>query len=286
MSKPISILKFFELFPSDGACLEHLMTTRYGNPLKCPSCGKEGKFHKRKNRPIYECQWCSHAISPMAGTPFEASRTPLVKWFYAMYLFTTSRHGVPAKELQRQLSVTYKTAWRMGHEIRKYMAKVDGDNDLDGHVEIDETYVGGYQRTKKGALRNTNKTVVFGMLERGGDLMTKVVPNAKSKTLIPLIEKNVEKGSTISSDDWRSYRKLPDHGYKHGYVMHGIHQWKKGIHHTNSIEGFWSQLKRSIKGTHIHVSKQHMAKYLGEFEYRYNMRANPALMFDHLLKAF
>ena len=286
MAYTFTVQNFFKTFPNDESCLEHLMEMRYGTTLDCPKCAKQSNFTKIKKVPAYQCQWCGHHIHPMVGTPFEKSRTPLQKWFYAMYLFTASRHGVPAKELQRQLGVTYKCAWRMGHEIRKYMADVDGDKGLGSHVEVDETYVGGYQRTKKGALRNTNKTVVFGMVERGGDLMTKVVPNAKSKTLIPLIEKNVEKGSTISSDDWRSYRNLPDHGYKHGHVMHRIHQWKKGIHHTNSIEGFWSQLKRSIKGTHIHVSKKHMAKYLGEFEYRYNMRANPALMFDRLLASF
>ena len=116
----------------------------------------------------------------MAGTPFERSRTPLQKWFYAMYLFTTSRHGVPAKELQRQLGVTYKTAWRMGHEIRKYMARVDGDDGLSGHVEIDETYVGGRRRGKPGH-PSIGKAVVFGMVERGGDVMAYVIDKATGR---------------------------------------------------------------------------------------------------------
>ncbi len=139
MAKAPTVQQFFKTFPDDDSCLEHLMFTRYGEFLDCPNCGKHGKFHRRRKRPVYECQWCSYDISPMVGTPFESSHTPLQKWFYAMYLFTNTRHGVPAKELQRQLGVTYKTAWRMGHEIRKYMAKTDGDTGLSGHVEVDET---------------------------------------------------------------------------------------------------------------------------------------------------
>lgn len=285
MTKPISILKFFELFPDNETCLDHLMNTRYGNPVDCPNCGKNSTFSRHGKRPVYQCQWCGHQVSPMAGTPFEASHTPLIKWFYAMYLFTTSRHGVPAKELQRQLSVTYKTAWRMGHEIRKYMAEVDGDTSLGGHVEVDETYVGGRRKKIRG--RSTKgKAVVFGMLERNGEVMTKIVEDASPKSLVPIINSNVRKCSTISSDEWAAYQDLGHDGYYHGTVEHGKEKYVNGIFHVNSIEGFWSRLKNSIKGTHIHVSKKHLAKYLGEFEYRYNMRSNPSLMFDRLLKAF
>ncbi|MBF8270569.1 MAG: transposase ISSpo3, partial [Gammaproteobacteria bacterium] len=108
MSNQLNVLEFFKEFPTDDACLHHLMITRFGETLDCPKCGKNSKFHRVKKRPVYACQWCAFQISPMVDTPFENSRTPLQKWFYAMYLFTTSRHGVPAKELQRQLSVTYK----------------------------------------------------------------------------------------------------------------------------------------------------------------------------------
>src|SRR5271154_6589966 len=161
MDKPLNILEFFKEFPTDEFCLNHLMITRYGESLDCPKCGKNGKFHKVTKRPVYACQWCGHQISPMAGTPFERSSTPLQKWFYAIYLFTTSRHGVPAKELQRQLSVTYKTAWRMGHEIRKYMAKVDGNTPLSGNIEVDETYIGGKSKGGKRGRGAPNKAIVF-----------------------------------------------------------------------------------------------------------------------------
>ena len=286
MSKQFAVTDFFKRFPDDDSCLNHLMKIRFGFELDCPKCQKHGKFHRVKKRPVYECQWCGHQISPMAGTPFERSRTPLQKWFYAMYLFTTSRHGVPAKELQRQLAVTYKCAWRIGHEIRKFMSDTDGNDGLSGHVEIDETYIGGKSQEAGRPGPKSKKTAVFGMVERGGDVMAQVVPDAKIKTLLPLVTDNVAKGSTISSDDWKAYRKLAKHGYTHGRVKHQKQQWRHGIHHTNAIEGYWSQLKRSIRGTHIHVSRKHLPKYLGEFEYRYNMRDNPEAMFSRLLLSF
>ena len=284
-AKPFTITDFFKRFPTDGDCLNHLMKLRYGETLDCPKCGKHGKFSKIKKLPAYQCAWCGHHIHPMVGTPFAKSRTPLQKWFYAMYLFTTSRHGVPAKELQRQLGVTYKCAWRIGHEIRKYMGKIDGDSGLGGHVEVDETYVGGKKAGKRGR-GAAGKTIVFGMLERNGDVMTKVIPNVRRATLHPIIEENVEQGTIISSDELPSYRTIDAKGYIHGTVEHGAGEYVRDIHHVNGLEGFWSRLKNSILGTHIHVSKQHLPKYLAEFEYRHNMRFNPAQMFDRLLVSF
>lgn len=287
MKNTLTIQDFFKRFPDDNSCLEHLMKVRFGDSVKCSKCKKEGKFNKIKKMPAYSCSWCGHHIHPMKDTPFEKSRTPLQKWFYAMYLFTTSRHGVPAKELQRQLGVTYKCAWRIAHEIRKYMGKVDGDDSLNGHVEVDETFYGG---TEKGGGKQGHgkekKTIILGMVQRDGNVMTHIVDDTKQKTLIPLIEKNVNKGSTITTDEWNGYNPLAKSGYTHGTVSHGKNEYVRGIHHTNRIEGFWSQIKRSIKGTHIHVSKKHLQKYLVEFEFRYNMRTKPSLMFSRLLASF
>lgn len=285
MAKGPTVQEFFRRFPTDDSCLDHLMKVRYGESLDCPKCGKHGKFHRLHKRPVYSCQWCGHQISPMEGTPFARTRTPLQKWFYAMYLFTTSRHGVPAKELQRQLGVTYKTAWRMGHELRKHMANIDGDPPLGGHVEVDETYIGGRRPGKRGR-GAAGKAVVLGMLERTGNVMTRVVPNVSTATLERHILQNIRSGSTVSTDEWSAYRNLAKRGYRHGKVDHVAEQWVNGIHHTNSIEGFWSMLKRSIRGTHIHVSRHHLPKYLGEFEFRWNSRHAPEMMFARLLMSF
>lgn len=284
MATTLTLQDFFKRFPDDKTCLDHLMKMRFGADFSCPKCGEIGKFRKLSKQPAYTCN-CGHHIHPMQGTIFEDSHTPLAKWFYAMYLFTTTRHGVPAKELQRQLGVSYPTAFRMAHLIRQHMAKVDGDDSLGGHVEVDETYVGGRSHGKRGR-GASHKSVVLGMLERQGDIMTRVVQDAKRKTLEAHILKNVRRGATVSSDEWLAYRNLSKRGYRHRAVNHSAEQWVVGQHHTNSLEGFWSIVKRSIRGTHVHVSPRHLAKYLGEFEFRYNMRKFPALMFDRLLMAF
>jgi transposase len=287
MEKPMSITvqEFFAQFPNDDACLEHLFKQRYGKNVKCDRCGEVGKFHKLSELPAYTCN-CGHHIHPMVGTPFESTRVPLQKWFYAMYLFTTSRHGVPAKELQRQLGVSYEAAWRMGHEIRKYLARVDGDFPLSGHIEADETMIGGRSRGGKRGRGAPNKMVIFGMAERQGDVITRIVPNVRRITLEPHIIENVAKGSTVSTDELRSYARLARLGYEHGAVNHGQEEWTHGKHHTQSIEGIWSLVKRSVRGTHVHVSHKHLSKYLGEFEFRWNSRHAPNSMFPCLLLSF
>jgi transposase len=285
MAKTLTVQDFFKQFPDDTSCLFHLFKQRFGEDVKCSRCGEVNKFRKLSKMPALTCN-CGHHIHPMVGTPFERTRVPLQKWFYAMYLFTTSRHGVPAKELERQLGVHYETAWRMAHELRKYMAKVDGDDQLSGHVEADETMIGGKRSGGKRGRGAPGKTVVFGMLEREGDVMTRIVENVRRATLEPHITENVRKGSTVSTDELKSYAKLARLGYKHGAVNHAAEEWVRGPHHTNGIEGFWSLIKRSIRGTHVHVSRKHLSKYLGEFEFRWNSRQAPATMFPRLLRSF
>lgn len=258
----MDIKQFFEKFPDEETCLTHLVRN-----YTC-KCG-ETKVYKIGGRRAFSCR-NGHHFYPCAGTLFEDSRTPLQLWFYAIYLFSTTRHGVPAKELQRQLGVTYKCAWRIGHQIRKHMT--EGTTSLSGHVEIDETYIGGKSDEIGKPGSNSKKTTVMGMVERDGRISTKVIPDTKTDTLIPLIKKNIKKGSTLSTDDHRSYKKLGELGYEHKSLLHSVRQFKEGKHHTGTIEGYWSRLKLSIRGTHIHVSKKHMPKYLGEFEYRYNHR--------------
>lgn len=283
MAKGFTITEFFRRFPDDDACLDLLMKVRYGETTDCPKCGRHGKFHRLHKEPAYSCQWCGHHIHPMQGTPFGRTRTPLQKWFYAMYLFTTTRNGVAAKEIQRQLGVTYKTAWRIGHEIRKYMGYVDGDPMLGGHIEADEAWVGGVTR---GRQSHTNKTIIFGMVERNGNVRTAPIKGRSRYYIEPEILDHVEPGTTISTDELAVYKILPELGYRHGSVNHSIDQWSDGIHHTNTIEGFWSWLKRGINGTHVWVSRKHLPKFLGEFEFRFNLRGSPHLMFDFLLAAF
>ena len=282
--KMINFYQFQQMFPDDEACLHQIMVSRYGGTqLECPKCQRNSKFHKMKKQPNYVCQFCGHHLYPCVGTPMEKSRTPLYKWFFAMYLFSTSRHGISAMELKRQVGVTYKTAWRMAHEIRKYMAEIDDENPLDGDVEADETYIGGKRPGKRGRGAK-GKAVVFGMLERGGEVMAKVVPNVRKRTLEPIIRKNILPGSTVHTDELRSYMGLARAGYRHLTVNHGTGEYSRNGCHVNSLEGFWSRLKLSIQGTHVHVSPKHLWKYVKEFEYRYNRRKSPDSIFSELVE--
>jgi transposase len=173
----VPLRRFLEQFPTEDACLEHLKLTRFGERHTCAKCGKDARYYRVSTRKVYSCEHCGNQIAPMAGTPFERTRTPLRDWFLVMDMFTTSRHGVAATEVQRQLGVTYKTAWRMCHEIRKYIASLDSNDPLGGpgsHVEIDETLIGG-KVSGKGSGYTGDKASVLGMLERGGELVTRVV---------------------------------------------------------------------------------------------------------------
>ena len=202
-------------------------------------------------------------------------------------LFTATRHSVTAKELERQLGVTYKCAWRMAHKLRELMQMSDDYRPLEGHIEMDETYVGGkvrYAKGKVGGSAGRHKTIVFGMVERQGLVRAGTVKDIKRKTLQEYIDKHVVWGSTVSTDDAGSYAFLGGITFKHGVVNHSKEQWVNGIHHTNTIEGYWSRLKNSIRGTHVHISKKHMNKYLAEFVYRYNHRKESnATIFYRLL---
>ncbi|MBA7582414.1 IS1595 family transposase ISSpo3 [subsurface metagenome] len=276
-----TITNFREMFPNDDVCLKTIMHIRYGNIKKCPKCKKETKFHRVKKRTCYECQWCGYQIYPTKGTIFEKTTTPLNLWFYAIYLMTATRSGVSAREIHRQLGVTYKCAWRIAHQIRSLM----GNNlhvKFSGNVEIDDTYIGGKGKGKRGRGAE-KKTIVLGILERKGDVKGEVVKNMKKDTITPIIKDNIITGARISTDEFSSYRNLKKEGYFHDYVKHSIKEYVKGDCHIQSIEGFWSRLKNSISGTHIWVSKKHLQKYIDEFAFRYNQRGNGNFMFFELL---
>ncbi len=281
MPQTYTLLDFMRDYPDDETCLDKILELRYGTDPVCESCERETTYHRIKKRRGYACQWCGSHVFPCAGTPFAKSRTPLTKWFYAMYLFTTTRHGVPAKELERQLGVTYKTAWRMGHIIRDLMSNIDIGM-LVGEVEVDESYVGGHRpgTTGRGA---QGKTIVLGMKQRGGNMRAMVIPDVKGATIEPLIQQHVARGTTVHTDEWWAYRYLHWLGYDHRTVRHGRGQYVKDGSHTNSIENFWARLKLSIRGTHIHVSRQYLPKYLTEFSFRYNYRNMPDRMFAVLM---
>ena len=288
-TKAPTLRQFQAQFPTEESCLEHIMRNRFGDRHDCAGCGKSAHYYRVSTRRAYVCEYCGNQVYPTAGTPFDRTRTSLRDWFFVMFLFCTTRNGVAAKEVQRQMGVTYKTAWRMCHQIREYMGSLDGSDPLGGMgrvVEIDETLIGGSVQGKGSGYKG-NKATVVGLLERGGDVVTKVVTSRHRAPMEALVQTHVLPGATVATDEFGSYRRLDTLGFDHVTVCHNKGQYTTpnggGV---NAIEGFWSQLKRGINGTHIHVSSRHLAKYLGEFEYRHNMRHLPHLMLDRLMVSF
>jgi transposase len=281
-----NIREFQKRFPTEDSCLDHLMRVRFGERLTCSKCQKNARYYRVKSRRSFECEHCGYQVYPTAGTPFESTRTPLRDWFYVMFLFCTTRNGVAAKEVQRQLGVTYKTAWRMCRLIRLYMGYVDGDYPMGGPgktIEMDETFIGGTSHDRG---RN-DKATVLGIVERGGDVLTRHIDKRTQKDAFSVIKEFVKDGSKIYTDDWTGYRRLTERlGFEHEQVNHSANEYVRGDVHTNSIESFWAAVKRGIGGTYVWVSEKHLQTYLREFEYRHNLRQHPSLMFDCLLQAF
>lgn len=278
-----TITDFFKHYTDDDICLQEIFIMRYGDIDHCSACKtNHPKFYRVKKRKCFECGTCGHQVYPLAGTVMHGSTTTLVHWFYAIYLFSASKNGISAKELQRHLGVTYKCAWRIGHKIRELMGSVTR-RELTGTVEVDESLFGG--KAKKGSKRGwgaENKTCLLGMIERGGEVRITPIDNRERKTIFPLIQKNVEDGTTINTDEFRVYNTLPELGYEHNRVNHSKYQWIDGDASTNSMEGYWSNLKKCIFGTHTYVSPKHLPSYLGEFEFRHNNR-NKDSMFKEMI---
>lgn len=290
MSGKLTVRDFFARFPDDQACLDHVMEVRYGLRHKCEKCGQDATFHKLSKRQAYSCSRCGHHVYPCAGTVFEDTRTSMQLWFYAIFLFVTTRHGVSGKELQRTLGVTYKTAWRVGQHIRMLMAKADGFEVLQGHVEMDEAYVGGRRPGKRGR-GAAGKTIIFGAKERGGRIHAEPIPDIKSETLREVVSRTVRPGAIVSTDELVSYGLLKGDGFEHGKVKHGAKEFAYVdpdlgiVHHTNHVESFWRLFKKSVASTHIHISQKYMDRYLKEFTFRANHREMQNAMFDLLIGA-
>lgn len=270
-------------FPNDDVCLEWLFKTRYPQGVKCEKCGKVTPHFRIQNRPCYSCQFCGNHIYPMAGTIFEDTKfNHLRLWFKAVAYMSVTRCGISSRQLSRDLGVTVKTGYRMWKQIRTILAE-GNDIKFVGKVEVDETYIGGKNKGKRGR-GSENKTVVLGIVERKGRARAIVIPDVKAKTLLPAVEANVQKNATVYTDDLPSYNKLENAGFDHKTVAHsqGVYVAGKDIH-TNNVEGFWSQLKRSIDGTYHHVTAEHLQEYVDEYSFRYSHRKDEKPMFKTML---
>ena len=287
-----TVMEFTRDFPDDTTCLEYLWRQNHatdGHTATCPKCETRRRFHRVASRPSYSCDTCGHHIHPTANTIFHKSSTSLALWFYAIFLMSQTRCGISAKQLEREIGVTYKTAWRMFHLIRNELMSQD-DDPMSGQVEMDETYIGGKPRV--GQVKTPQdrgrwvdcKAKVFGMVERGGQVAAHVIPATNAKTIMPYVTERVLPASIVYTDEATHYtRSIPNAGYQHRRIHHKARVYVKGDIHTQTIEGFWSLVKRGISGTHHAVSAKHLQGYLDEYTWRYNHRNDRRPMFFTLL---
>lgn len=293
--KTYTIQQFRERFSDDNACLDFLFELHYGKLTGCPNCSVESQFKRVKNRPCYQCDTCSHQIYPTVGTIFEKSKVSLSSWFLAIYLHSSTRNGIAAKELERTFGISYPAALRMAHKIKSTFI----DNSpamLTGEVTIDEVYVGmlsknmhydvrlAHKKDDKG--RVVNKTGVMTFIENEtGRVLTKVlgIETDPEKTFKEIVEDYVDPSATIVTDAYPAYKSLKKSFNKHVRVNHQRNEYVKDGYTTNRNENWNSNLKRMIKGSHIHVSPKHLPKYVAETNFRYMNRAEPENMFNKML---
>ena len=285
MAKPKFNLRDFQrMFPDDDTCLEWLLNSLYPEGVECPVCKKVTRHHKLKGRKAYSCDTCGHQVHPTAGTIFHKSSTPLTLWFYAIYLMSSTRTGIPAKQIERELGVTYKTAWRMFKQIRSMLADGGFAGKLSGTVETDDTLV--YQKPRRYFRAPTAKypkSCIVGAVERDGRIRAKAYGPNKTVFLENFVVENVEPGSTVYTDENAQYRHLANQGYTHGKVTHWNHQYVDGIIHTNTIEGFWGNFKTGLRGAYKHCGVHYLQSYVNEYAFRHNHRNSECSMFYHFM---
>jgi len=275
-----------KIYHDDEAARLHLEAQRWPNGPYCPRCGEAEQVTRLQGEStapgLCICKSCRTKFSVTMGTVFERSHIPLSKWMLGFRLMASSKKGVSAHQLHRSLGITYKSAWFMAHRIREALSlPPEAASPMGGEgkvVEADETFVGGKEKNKRLSKRNkanigaVGKQVAFTLVERGGRARSFHVANVTGKTLRPIMVKHVSRQSALMTDDAGQYRPIGREFASHETVNHGIEEYVRGEAHSNTVEGFFSILKRGVIGTYHHVSEAHLSRYLAEFDFRYNNR--------------
>ncbi len=273
-----SILDLINSFPNEQSCIDHLEKLRWNGNVVSPFDNTSKVYNCKGNK--YKCKNTGKYFNVRTSTIFDNTKMPLQKWFLAIWLVTSHKKGISSLQLGRDLDITQKSAWFMLQRIRNCFG-IDNDTQLNNEVEVDETYVGGKNKNRHANKKVKNsqgrsskdKTPVVGMVERGGKVTARTVENVKSATLTREIIRNVKESATLYSDEWLGYKGV-SRIYDHSVVKHNQGQYVVGRIHTNTIEGFWSLLKRGIFGIYHSTSRKHLQMYVDEFVFRYNSRKN------------
>jgi transposase len=275
--------RFLELFPDNNACLEYLKGKFFADGTECPKCGKASKFHPITGRSAYSCQYCGHHVYPTAGTIFHKSTVSLQLWFFAIYLMSSTRCGISAKQLEREIGVTYKTAHRMFKQIRTLLSDEDGEL-LSGEVEVDESAYGGKPRASHTAAgtayqRRSEQPTILAMVERGGRVKPRVIPDRKTPTLRKTMSRHILPSSMLFTDDYPAYSQIGPYYGGHGRVKHTARVYVEGNTHTQTVEGFFGLFKNGVRGVYHAISTRYLQAYLNEYAFRYNRRHSRQPMF-------
>jgi transposase-like protein len=266
-----SLLELTKAIPDEAAAVEHFTAIRWKNGEFCPYCGHDHLYHFGDKK-THKCAQCRQRFSIKVGTIFEDSKLPLRTWMLAVWFITSHKKGIASTQLAKDLGVTQKTAWFIMHRLRHAARTRSFNRPLKGDVEADETFVGGSDSNRKSRHRGMKaKAVVIGLLERGGELRAHQIEHARE--VVREVKKHIARGSRLLTDEYKPYvRAAREGGLEHGSVAHSREEYARGDVHCNSIEGYWSQLKRQIFGIHHWVSRKHLDRYVGESVWRYNRR--------------
>jgi len=296
-TRPMTMGQFDKLFPHEDACKKYLFSRRWLNGVKCPRCGNEKVYELESKEWHWECGECAegnaYRFSILVGTIFENTNVPLLTWFKVIYLMLSSKKGMSALQIQRMMGFgSYRTAWSMCHRVRAGLGNVEFRK-LIGFVEVDETYVGGKAKNKHGGRGPggtggprgvAGKIPIIGAVSRKGNVVARVLDNTSTATMDAFVHEAVShKVSLLSTDDHAGYRHI-GRDYPHSFVRHSAGEYVVGAVHTQTIEGFWSIVKRGVVGTFHKVSRKYLPLYVNEFQFRYNNRNNPDI-FGAAIKA-
>ena len=287
-----NLIDLLTYYKDEQVCRDYLELSRWGGQLVCPykDC-QSHNIYRYTNGKQYKCNDCMRKYSVRVGTMFEDSKIPLSKWYAAIYLITAHKKGISSLQLHRDIGVTQKSAWFLLHRVRHSLGLDVASDKFTGVVEADETFMGGKEankhkskRTKDTQGRSTaTKTPVLGVMERGGEVRARKAVDTSGKSIQPFIIANVAFGAELKTDEWLGYNRLAGI-YQHKRVNHGANEYVIGDTHTNTVEGFWSQLKRSVYGCYHSISAKHLQQYVDESVFRYNTRKHSESgRFDYFL---